>query len=129
MRDVGILIWVAFLIVGVAGSMVSSLRKQAQQGQRTQRPVAAEPPEWLQRVVEQMAHEQPQGPPEAAARPPAPPKPPPLPEHDARPHGVPARPQRGRHRLFAGRQAWVRAVIAAEVLGKPRGLSDEYSPR
>ncbi len=28
MRDVGILIWVVFLIVGVVGSMVSSARRQ-----------------------------------------------------------------------------------------------------
>jgi hypothetical protein len=28
--------------------------------------------------------------------------------------------------LFGGRPELVRAVIAAEVLGKPRALSDEY---
>ena len=32
-------------------------------------------------------------------------------------------------RLFARRGALVRAVIAMEVLGKPRGLSDEHFPR
>ena len=121
MRDVGILVWVAFLIVGIVGSMVSSLRKQAQQAQQAQqapRPAVAVPPEWL--------------PPESAARPQTVSKPWPaaaMPAPEA-PHAeTGARARHGRHRLFAGRQAWVRAVIAAEVLGKPRGLSDEYSPR
>ena len=30
MRDIGILVWVAFLIIGVISSIVSSLRKQMQ---------------------------------------------------------------------------------------------------
>jgi hypothetical protein len=41
-------------------------------------------------------------------------------------HGeTPRRPRR----FFAGRRGIVQAVIAAEVLGKPRALGDEYFPR
>jgi hypothetical protein len=37
-----------------------------------------------------------------------------------------ATPQHRTHRFFRSRQAIVQAVIAAEVLGKPRALRDEY---
>jgi hypothetical protein len=39
---------------------------------------------------------------------------------------VPSEPPKAARRLFADRREIVRAVIAAEVLGKPRALSDEY---
>jgi hypothetical protein len=145
MRDVGIFIWVALLIVGVVGSMVSSLRRQMrasapQRMQRSQRmppppgltaqpPVqTAQAPPWLQQVIAQL----PVPPPRPAAPPPPkskkPSTAPPLrvepAEHPALQHAVSAR-----HKLFRDRRDLVRGVIAAEVLGKPRGLSDEYFPR
>jgi hypothetical protein len=39
---------------------------------------------------------------------------------------VPSEPRKAPRPLFADRREIVRAVIAAEVLGKPRALSDEY---
>ena len=138
MRDVGILIWVVFLVVGVLGSMVSSLRKAAQtQGQaRPVRPgpaparpapqVQAGLPDWARQVIATLP--QPPAPrPRPAPPPPPPPKPAPklapLPEHAGLPH------QTRRRHFFGGRNELVRAVIAAEVLGKPRAFNDEYVGR
>jgi hypothetical protein len=141
MRDIGILIWVAFIIIGVIGSMVSSLRKaaaarpQAVPPQwRPQQPIPAPRdarlPDWAQQVMAAMPQPQPQpqrrpqpspaSPPPAAR--PAPRAAPAAPEHEA-PH------QPHRRRFFGGKNDIVRAVIAAEVLGKPRGLNDEYVGR
>ena len=122
MRDVGVLVWVTFLIVGVIGSMVSSLRKS--QTQRRSQPV---PPQWVQRFTAAVA------PPAAPPARPAPakpaPAPPPKPAAASAPeHPLPWPERRAVRRLFAGKSDLVRAVIAAEVLGKPRGLSDEYLP-
>ena len=136
MRDVGILIWVVFLVVGVLGSMVSSLRKAAQaQGQaRPVRPgpaparpapqVQAGLPDWARQVIATLP------------QPPAPrPRARPAPASSAQ-AGAEARPlagacrasppDAGRRHFFGGRNELVRAVIAAEVLGKPRAFNDEY---
>jgi len=46
MRDVGILVWVVFLVIGVIGSMVSSARRQVAAGAqapRSQAPPAVAP--------------------------------------------------------------------------------------
>jgi hypothetical protein len=133
MRDVGILVWVALVVIGVIGSMVSSLRR-AGQGQAQPRPPGqpvqlreARLPDWARQVVAAMPQ-----PPAATPRPAAPPPPPPpkpapklapLPEHAGLPH------QARRRHFFAGKSEIVRAVIAAEVLGKPRAFNDEYVGR
>jgi hypothetical protein len=136
MRDVGILVWVGLLLVGVIGSMISSLRRQTQSAQRPQRVVIrGQAPgqlrPWLEMVGVGASPEPIAGPPRP---PPAPPRVP------ARPHR-PAAAQAGpppelhapephrtdtRRRLFANKRDLVAAVIAAEVLGKPRALRDEY---
>jgi hypothetical protein len=128
MRDVGILIWVGLLIVGVIGSMVSSLRRQGQ-ARTTPRPQtpqqAPAPPIWAQRIAATMAPpQQPSRPPRPLPRSaPAPTPPERVVQHEARPaSGV----ERRQRRLFAGKNEIVRAVIASEVLGKPRALNDEY---
>ncbi len=145
MREIGVLVWVGLLIIGVIGSMVSSLRKQAQAPSQGPRPAPRPqpPPEWLQQMVAQM-------PPQArvvqVVRPQATPKPvaaAPVPVPPPRAPAVPHEPaashpqagsnvERGRpqitREIFARRNI-VQAVIAAEVLGKPRALSDEYFPR
>jgi hypothetical protein len=108
MRDVGIIIWVALLIVGVVGSMVSSVRRQLQAAQAQQRPQRPEPAPGRQ-VPMPKPRPDPKGAPQHVEV-----------THDAR---VP------RRRLFANKNDLVRAVIAAEVLGKPRAFGDEYSPR
>jgi hypothetical protein len=143
-RDVGFLVWVVLLFVGVLGSIVSNVRKQAQRtgtptavrpaptqtpraregpvmGITAQGPQPGELPQWLDRMLQVSAP--PPAPPTAQKRvapKPVAPKPelpqPLVGEH----HAVRARP------LFDFRRDLVRAVIAAEVLGKPRGLADEY---
>lgn len=154
MRDLGILIWVVFLIVGVVGSMVSSARRQLAAKQPEHRELSfvvrqpsdsarADVPaprdageqhglvEALQAV--QARAQAPAGSPRllpvrsAAPRPvaprAAPPRPAPAPRNE--PPAAPA--QRARRRSpFGTGSELVRAVIAAEVLGKPRGLNDEY---
>jgi hypothetical protein len=147
MRDVGILIWVVLLIVGVCGSMISSIRRQMQSAQTPgpspQRAQAAappqppggapvpQPPQWVQRVLAQT--QQPSVPPRTAPRPQTPSKPraqaapvrqtQPIDSHA--PHAIPS--DTIGSRLFANKRSLVRAVIAAEVLGKPRAFNDEYT--
>jgi hypothetical protein len=120
MRDVGLVVWVALLFIGVVGSMISSLRRQAQARPQF-RPHDVSPPiapsaQQRRQVIVRTA-------PPAPERKPAPVPAPVAPPAAAVEHIQPARLRR---RLFSDRREVVRAVIAAEVLGKPRGLSDEY---
>jgi len=121
-REIGILIWVGLLIIGVVGSMVSSLRRQPQAVREPPPGAPASQPAWLERMVAQLRQE---GTP-VAPRPPVPPParkpPPPAPATD---HPFPPAPRARLARLFATRRDLVRGVIAAEVLGKPRAFGDE----
>lgn len=174
MRDTFLLLWTAFLIIGVVGSIVSSIRKQIQ-GARppAQRPIppqwqpsppqtvtlsgaraasavegrrvvlqgtvpAGQAPQWLQQARAQIAAaqvSQPAPPPAAPKATQPPPKAVPKPSVilsgaspasgvEGQPHHL--APKAGVARLFRHRSAIVQAVIAAEVLGKPRAFSDEY---
>jgi hypothetical protein len=163
MRDVGILIWVVFLVIGVVGSMVSSARRQ----------LAAKPPEHRQlsfvvrqpsdsataevsaprytgephglvealQAVQARAQAPARSPGLLSARPAAPrpvaarpvaPRPvvpraaPPRPAPRSEPPAAPEAHRARRRSPFGSGSELVRAVIAAEVLGKPRGLNDEY---
>ena len=123
MRDIGTVVWVVLVVIGVVSSMISSIRKQAQQ-----RGTATEPQRRARYVVARM----PNAPAQTAAAPPQPAQAAPPPK----PRAAPARPEvhaeapRSRAPwIFAGKGQLVRAVIAAELLGKPRGLSDEHFPR
>ena len=122
MRDVGIIIWVIFLIVGVVGSMVSKVRRLGdaqtapQPGRRPSRPVVRLSPPQPASPVSPPAPG-----PRAQVRKPAPQ---PAATHLPGQEAVP----KTKLRLFATGSQLVRAVIAAEVLGKPRGLGDEYFP-
>jgi hypothetical protein len=124
MRDVGILVWVGLLVIGVIGSMVSSARRQAAGGAQAPRPQVPPAPGAAaqQRLVAALqarvvAPASVPRPPQAR---PAPPRPVSAPR--AEPPAAPAP-----HSAFFGTgPELVRAVIAAEVLGKPRGLYDEY---
>ncbi len=137
MRDVGILIWVGLLIVGVVGSMISSLRRQTQAPalrqapRRPQAPPVQEQevpsiPTWIDRVsLAPAAPVIPQPVPQ-----PAPPVPKPRAVAPAPPRAVtqhpPSRPVHvARRRLLGTKRDIVRAVIALEVLGKPRAFRDE----
>jgi hypothetical protein len=136
MRDIGILVWVALLFIGVVGSMISSLRRQTQVQAPQLPPEPPLPrgpvPSWMKDLVVQAPSAFP-SPPHAAA--PAPPpvrvvaRPTPVARPVEPPHeavaGHPAMRLRAR-KVFGAKRGVVRAVIAAEVLGKPRGLSDEY---
>ena len=129
MREIGVVIWVVLLIVGVIGSMTSTLRKQ-RQAQATQRPARPRPPlpVALQRLAPQAALAEPAGAAPSRAMPsravpPSPSRAAAAASHAPEPA---AKPERIGRRLFGNRGDLVRAVIAAEVLGKPRGLSDEY---
>jgi len=137
MRDVGILVWVGFLVIGVIGSMVSSARRQAAAGAQGRRPqvppaTAAAAQQRLVQALQARAQAQVQAPassPRPAQPRPAPPRPaPPRPAPAPRSEPAPAPPAHtARQRSFFGSgPELVRAVIAAEVLGKPRGLNDEY---
>ncbi len=115
MRDIGILIWVALLIVGVVGSMTSRIRSQRQmQAQRVpQRSQAQQPPPTPARPVPTRP---------TPARQPAPP----LPRVGSETaQAVKSAATPAAKRLFGNRRDLVRAVIAAEVLGKPRAFGDE----
>ena len=162
MRDIGGLIWLIFIVVGVISSIVQSARKQqaarqarqptvsaprpVPQGAATQ-PLAAAPKQvrvvtqsgnvspQVARLLEQFAAAAqataPQPPPQPAPQPKPKPVPPPAapPVESAQTAAqafVTARPSRPHvARLFGDKRALVRAVIAAEVLGKPRALRDE----
>jgi len=125
MREVGTLVWVVLIIVGVVGSMISSVRRQLR-AQQSPAPAARQ----YQRTPPpgQQSRPAPLAPP--PGRPVPPPRPQPAtpvettPQED--PRGAPAA---SRRRLFPQKDELVRAVIAAEVLGKPRALSDEYLRR
>jgi hypothetical protein len=126
-RDVGILVWVGLLIIGVIGSMISSLRRQIQaQAEREQRSRSGRPPSAAQPARFRL---------EPAPKRLAPTEVPRAPSVPARPVPQPAElpsathVTRVKHPIFAGRGELVRGVIAAEILGKPRGLSDEYFVR
>lgn len=120
MRDIGIVIWAILLIVGVIGSIASKVRgiRTVSSGQ----PRAAGARLAAMRALQGPAAPQATvtvAPAATVSRPPTPrmaaPSPP---EH---------RETRAAFR-FPGRTELARAVIAAEVLGKPRALRDEYSP-
>ena len=134
MRDVGFLVWVGLLIVGVIGSMVSSLRRQAQARQAAPRPRPGPPlPAPAGRIVLPL----PVAPPQPA---PAVARVPPIPGPSARPRvasspasaGWPSdpfgrSPMAARHPVsrFLSPTNVAGAVVAAEVLGKPIALRDE----
>jgi hypothetical protein len=144
MREIGVLIWVIFLIFGVIGSMVSSIRKQSAAGKE-----ASVPPQWVPQTPQQPRPPAPtplvlrfQSPAPASAAPqrlPAPPQRPPAPRvpptprpqpqpPPSRPESVhPAAPTPAPRtlRLFGNPHELVRAIVAAEVLGKPRAFRDE----
>jgi hypothetical protein len=138
MHDIGGLIWIVLVIIGVVTSISRSARRSVAQRTVTtyhtvpapQRlaPAAEVRPEVvaeLENIIRQS-----QATPRPAPAPAAPPKPPPaanLPPPPVRTMvSVPARPSRA-EKLFGDRSSVVRAVIAAEVLGKPLALRNEYS--
>lgn len=144
MNEVGLLIWVALLVVGVGGSIVSTIRKAASQPPASPSPPAAVPQreETVRQLVaalqaqargemvaqpSRQAVPRPVAPAAAAPRPAAPALPrraqqaPPATE--AFPWPVERR--ASRLRLFGARGDAVKGMIAAEVLGSPRALRDE----
>jgi len=134
MRDVGVIIWVALLFIGVVGSMISSLRRQTpsreapsmpiERSQSVELPGPIELPPQLRRfAVAAPPRPAPQRKPAQVAV--APVAAPPAVAAPAAEHLEPARIRR---RLFSDRRDLVRAVIGAEVLGKPRALRDESTP-
>jgi len=127
MRDTFLLLWVGFLVVGVIGSIVSSIRKQTQHMNVEQPAARRMPPQRVilvpppppeapkqQRVIPSATPSEARGSSRRTA---------PAPEL---PHDFPAVRRPRRPQLFRDGKAIVQAVIAAEVLGKPRGLRDEY---
>jgi hypothetical protein len=140
-RDVGIAIWVVLLIVGVVGSMASKLRGvravQSPAPDADGGRIAAMRALRARGYTFEQARAATEAAPAAAS--PAPPQvsTPPVAARTRPAASVRAAPREaapterseatGRFR-FPGRSELVRAVIAAEVLGKPRGLSDEYFP-
>jgi hypothetical protein len=139
MHEIGGLVWVVLVIIGVVSSIVQSSRRSAAQRsvQRPQAvvrqmPVAQNAPvrqqpqpqfamrEELASIISQMAA---QSQPVQQPRPPPPPPIAPAPRPAAAPVPTPVARTR---KLFGDRTSLVRAVIASEVLGKPLALRDEY---
>jgi hypothetical protein len=134
MRDTFLLLWVGFLVIGVIGSIISSIRKQMQQ-QQAVRPAARRVTLDASTTLRAGSVERrppsvtPQAEPRKTPRrtpvvPPAPPQPP-LPSYAEL-----VQPDAGSRssipRFLRGRKAIVQGIVAAEVLGKPRALGDEY---
>jgi len=129
------------LIIGVTSSIVSSIRKVSAAQQRPGLgPVTAPPRQAtvkeLVAALQAQAQAQAQAPPaQSRAAPPARPAPQPAKAPatvrrsaappDQLPWPVAPVPRSSAHRLFAGRGDAVRGIIAAEILGSPRGLRDE----
>ena len=129
MREVGIAVWVILLVVGVVGSMVSSVRRQMQSQAQSPRRLAERPRPFAppcssagrrlrRRQLPRRGCPRPSRAASSRRRRAAP-------AHDPAHEAV----RRPKIRFFSAKGELVRAVIAAEVLGKPRGLSDEYFPR
>jgi hypothetical protein len=108
MRDVATLVWVVLLLVGVISSMIASVRRRM--NALPPRGAPAAPPSAPPVQTPQLRPPRPAAP----AAPPA-----------SAPRTVPTH-VTARRRLFPGPQGLAGAVIAAEVLGKPRALNDEY---
>ncbi len=139
MHDVGTFVWVVLVVIGVVSSIVSNARKRAgppaasqgappymvsPQAMPPQRMPPGAPPPTVRAPPPAVGATPPAAPRRIVpVRPPSPPaQPPPAADHTldvfrpARRHGP---------RVFGGRGALVRAVIGAEVLGKPVALRDE----
>jgi hypothetical protein len=134
-HDLGTLVWVILVVIGVISSMVKNARKMTRQpagaspsARPAPPPVAAPPPVPAPRPV----HAQ------AFAMPPViPPNPVPAPSaasttrREPQPiavHAVGTSPIRG---MFEGPATLVRAIVAAEVLGPPKSMQEQsiWSPR
>jgi hypothetical protein len=107
MRDVATLVWVVLIFVGVISSIISSIRKQTH-GAPSPRPQRAVP---RRAPLEPSVAPPPRGPEPPKAAPPAP--------------SLVPEPHRKRRPFFARKGDAVRAIVGAEVLGKPKALSDE----
>ncbi len=130
MREVGVIVWVVLLLVGVTSSIVSSIRKASAAQQRPGLGPVAPPPRQAtvkELVAALQAQAQAQAAPPRPRAAPAPPQPraAPAPQPAELPWPVAPVPRSSAHRLFAGRGDAVRGIIAAEILGSPRGLRDE----
>jgi hypothetical protein len=119
MRDIGALLWVAIVAIGVISSVVSNARRQAARTPVPPRrfPQATVPPPPRPAARPAAAYVDPDARPVPQGAPPAP--------ADVFAHPAERAHPRRPHR-FAGRTALMHAVVAAEVLGKPRALRDEY---
>jgi hypothetical protein len=119
MHDLGALVWALFVVAAVVSSAIGSFRKQLRRQTALLRDPSGIAPIAAPRSV-------PPSPPEAA--------PPGVPAVTVRTPAAQPQPRiirtgaaRG---LFEERGAWVRAVIASEVLGPPKALREQsfWSP-
>jgi hypothetical protein len=130
MRDIGAIVWVILVVVGVISSIVSNARKQAAGARPPQAP-RQPPPQMPRPQVPRPSEQRPSPasqPAVSVASAPAPSRPkarpvrPPPPEVPAFPETHPQ--VHRRRRLLGDRASIVRGVIAAEILGKPLALRD-----
>jgi hypothetical protein len=148
MHDVGLLIWIALIVIGIVSSVRKNARQARQirdrqvgaQSQAMQAPPPVQVPPPVQSVPSFVVQRV-MAPPVTAvspaqapqpARPPAPVPPPPIVAAPPAPAVTPARvgtsPIRG---MFGGSATLVRAIVVSEVLGPPRALGEHtsWSPR
>ena len=133
MRELGIIIWVVFIVIGVFANIASAVRKQQQAASKP-------PPGTPQPVRQPQVRMQTMTWPASATAAPTPTTVAPVsPASVRRPQAPPARvapagiplaalheaPARRSRPFFADGPSLVRGIIAAEVLGKPRALRDE----
>ena len=132
MREVGVVVWVVFIVIGVIVNIASTARKQAAKNALAEKPqpVRRPQPQAMVQAAPQtlMAGKWPVAAPSPGVAPVKRPQPKaaqviaPVPAPSSLIHEAsPPRPRR----FFADGPSLVRAVIAAEVLGKPRALRDE----
>jgi hypothetical protein len=125
MRDVGAIVWVILVVVGVISSIVSNARKQA----ATRAPqTAARPAPHLPQVQQRLSR-----PTQPAVVVASSPVPAPRPQARSVQRSAPEAPaplehraqERRSRRFFGDRSSIVRGVVAAEILGRPLALRDD----
>jgi hypothetical protein len=138
MHDVGAIIWLILVLIGVISSVRKNARRAAQQRSGTPPPGGMRPPPAPVPVIAQPVRAQAFAAPPAVVPPPVPaPTVAPAPAAVAPPAAPVTLPSEANVRpelfrgMFEGPATLVRAIVAAEVLGPPKSMQEQtiWSPR